>query len=92
MASVRGKSLKALCFDVSEGYATVNPIFLKSFDGDLLKDFYKELSKAQNDIRGDKFPTSDTAAIRLRNLKLQRLYSATMIIRHYAKSRRISLI
>lgn len=92
MASIRGKSLKAICFDVSEGYATVNPIFLKSFDKDLLKDFYQELSKAQNDIRGESFPTKDTAAIRTRNLKLQRLYSATMIIRAFAKSRRIPLI
>ncbi|OGW25442.1 MAG: hypothetical protein A2X59_08235 [Nitrospirae bacterium GWC2_42_7] len=92
MTSVRGKSLKALAFDVSEGYAAVNPIFLKSFDNDVLKDFYKELSKAQNDIRGESFPAKDTAAIRTRNLKLQRLFSATMIIRHYAKGRRIPLI
>lgn len=92
MISVRGKSLKALCFDVSEGYATVNPIFLKSFDNDSLKDFYKELSKTQNDVRNEKFPTNDTVAIRTRNLKLQRLYSATMIIRAYAKSKRILLI
>jgi len=92
MISARGKSLKALAFDVSEGYATVNPIFLKTFDKDILKDFYKELAKAQNDIRGEKFPTNDTAAIRTRNLKLQRLYSAAMIIRTYAKDRRIPLI
>jgi hypothetical protein len=92
MTSVRGKSLKALAFDVSEGYATVNPIFLKSFDKEILKDFYKELAKAQNDIRIEKFPTNDIFAIRTRNLKLQRLYSATMIIRTYAKDRKISLV
>ncbi|MEW6109327.1 MAG: hypothetical protein AB1632_09220 [Nitrospirota bacterium] len=92
MPSIRGKSLKALTYDVAEGYTTVNPLFLKSFAPENLRDFYKEISKIQTEIRAEKFPTNDIAAIRNRNLRLQRLYSAIMIIRNYAKDRRISLI
>ncbi len=93
MASgVRGKSLNALIRDVAEGYVAVNPLFLKSFDPEILRDFYHEISKVQIDIRIEKFPTRDIIAIRGRNVKLQRLYSAVMIIRNFARERRIALL
>lgn len=92
MSSVRGKSLKALTMDIAEGYVAVNPIFLKLFEPTELKEMYQELSKAQNDIRAERFPTNDLLLIRNRNLRIQRLYSASMIIRNFAKERRILLI
>jgi len=92
MPSVRGKSLKALTLDIAEGYTAVNPIFLKSFEPEQLKEIYREIFKTQNDIRGERFPTKDLTAIRLRNLKLQRLHSASMIIRNFAKERRYMLV
>jgi len=92
MSNVRGKSLKAIIRDVAEGYVTVNPLFLKSFDDDSLRDFYKEVGKVQIEVRGEKFPSNDINAIRGRNIKLQRLYSSAMIIRNFARERRISLV
>ncbi len=91
MPNVRGKSLRAIIRDVADGYVSVNPLFLKPFDSEALKEFYKELARVQIEIRSEKFPTSDILAIRARNLKLQRLYSAAMIIRNFARERRISL-
>ncbi len=91
MSNIRGKSLKAMIRDIAEGYVVVNPLFLKSFDKDVLRDLYTDISKIQNEIRSEKFPNNDTSAIRNRNLKLQRLFSATMIIRNYARERRIQL-
>jgi hypothetical protein len=92
LPNVRGKSLKALTLDVAEGYIAVNPIFLKLFEPQQLKDIFREISKTQNDIRGERFPTNDLFAIRTRNLKLQRLHSASMIMRNFAKERRILLV
>jgi hypothetical protein len=92
MPNVRGKSLKALIRDVAEGYVAVNPLFLKPFDSETLRDFYREISKVQVEIRSERFPTGDVNAIRERNVKLQRLYSATMIIRNYLRERRISVV
>jgi hypothetical protein len=92
MPNVRGKSLKALIRDVAEGYVAVNPLFLKPFDSETLRDFYHEISRVQVEIRSERFPTGDVNAIRERNIKLQRLYSATMIIRNYLRERRIPLI
>lgn len=92
MANLRGKSNKALTMDVAEGYVTINPIFLKPFDAETLKEFYHEIDKTQKFLRSDKFPTNDIEAIRMRNLKLQRLYLATVVIRTFARERRIPLI
>jgi hypothetical protein len=90
--TIRGKSLKAITYDIAEGYVVVNPIFLKPLDDDSLKGLYHEVVKTQTEIRSEKFPHGDTQAIRWRNTKLQRLYSASMIIRNFARERRIILI
>lgn len=92
MPNVRGKSLKAVTLDIAEGYIAVNPIFLKSFEPEQLKEISREIAKTQNDIRGERFPTNDLTSIRTRNLKLQRLHSASMVIRNFAKERRIPLL
>jgi hypothetical protein len=92
MPNVRGKSLKIIAQDVSEGYTTVNPIFLKPFDADTLKELYQALMKTQAEIRGDKFPYSDVQAIRWRNLRLQRLHIAAVIVKAYARDKRIPII
>lgn len=91
MANPRGKSLKAIAQDIAEGYVTVNPIFLKPFDAETLKELYQEISKCQNEIRAGKFPTHDVQAIRLRNLKLQRLYTSAMVIRNFSRTRRVNI-
>ena len=92
MPNVRGKSLKAIARDVSEGYTVVNPLFLKPFDQETLREFYHEVIKTQAEIRGEKFPHSDVQSIRWRNLRLQRLHATAMIIRTYAREKRIPLI
>jgi len=92
MPNVRGKSSKALTMDIAEGYVAVNPIFLKPFDPETLKEFYREIDRSQKFIRSEKFPANDVEAIRMRNLKLQRLYLATVVIRTFARERRITLV
>jgi hypothetical protein len=89
---IRGKSSKALAFDIAEGYVTVNPILLKPLGEELLKELYQELQKVQSGIRAEKFPYSDPMAIRERNMRLQRLHSAAMIIRSFAKERRMLVL
>ena len=41
----RGKSMKSVAFDVAEGYISVNPLFLKKFDKDMIKDLFDNLNK-----------------------------------------------
>jgi hypothetical protein len=90
--TIRGKSLRAIAYDIAEGYVVVNPLFLKPLEQESLKGLYHEIVKAQVEIRGEKFPQGDTRAIRWRNTKLQRLNSASMILKNFARERRIIII
>ncbi|MGD0886674.1 MAG: hypothetical protein ABSA46_17680 [Thermodesulfovibrionales bacterium] len=92
MPSIRGKSLRALSRDISDGYVAVNPLFLKPFDAETLKQLYHEVMKTQGEIRGEKFPYGNVEEIRWRNFRLQRLHSAAMIIKTFARDRKITLI
>ncbi len=87
MISLRGKSLTAVCKDISDGYVAVNPIFLKPLDAETLKGLIQEIMKLQAVIRTEKFPYKDLVFIRYRNMKLQRLHNSLMVIRNFAKER-----
>lgn len=89
MISLRGKSLVAVSRDIAEGYVIVNPLFLKPLDEEALKGLYDQITKVQGEIRGEKFPFNDVAAIRRRNMRLQRLHSSIMIIRNFVRERRM---
>ena len=92
MPTIRGKSFRATAFDIAEGYVVVNPLFLKSIESTSLKGLYQEIAKAQIEIRGEKFPHGDPRAIRYRNIRLQRLNSALMILKNFARERKILII
>ncbi|GBE02146.1 hypothetical protein BMS3Bbin06_01660 [bacterium BMS3Bbin06] len=92
MTGIRGKNLKAVIWDIAEGYTIVNPLFLKPIKPEVVQDLYKEIQHVLIEVRGEKFPFNDSQAIRLRNLKLQRLNSARMIIRNYLRERRLPMV
>ena len=89
---IRGKSPKAVAYDISEGYIAVNPLFLKPLGDEELKELYAEIIRAQAEVRADRFPHSDVMAIRRRNVRLSKLHSAAMIIRNFARGRRTILL
>ncbi len=91
MADIRGKSIQAVVRDISDGYITVNPIFLKSFNEETLKSLSAQIRKIQTEVRSTPFPARDISAIRNRNMKLQRLHTAAIIINNFAKERHIKM-
>jgi hypothetical protein len=86
-----GRNLKAVVADIAEGYVTVNPLYLKPFDAESLKKLFELLQRKQTEIRSEPFPYGDVTLIRKRNIRLQRIYSAVMIIKNYGRDRRIIL-
>ena len=87
----RGKSLKAIINDVVEGLISVNPLFLKKYDAATIKEMYEGMSKAMTMVRNEKVEFNDAIGLRNRNLKLQRLHNATIIIKNTAREKRIKL-
>jgi hypothetical protein len=88
---VGGKSMKQVATDVVEGFTTINPLFLKKFDKDMIKDLYEHLNKTMNATRNLPVQFHDTVAMRMKNMKLQRLHNAIIIVRHLAREKRIPL-
>ena len=89
--SLKGKSVVAIARDISDGFFFLNPIVLKGFDEEGLKDLYYNIIKVQSGIRGEKFPSNDAEGIRSRNMRLQRLHNALFILKNFARERRIFL-
>lgn len=89
MISLRGKGLSAISRDIAEGYVIVNPLFLKSLDAEGLKGLYGQIMKIQIEIRGEKFPFREIVAIRNRNMRLQRLHTALIVIKNFAKEKKM---
>lgn len=87
----RGKSMKSVAVDVAEGYVSVNPLFLKKFDKDMVKELYENLNKALTGTRNEKIDLTNQSALRMRNMKLQRLHNAMIILRNTAREKRIPL-
>ncbi len=87
MISLRGKSLIAVSRDIADGFIIVNPLFLKPLDEEALKGLYQQIMKVQIETRGRKFPFNNVPAIRVRNMRLQRLYTSLMIIKNFAKDK-----
>lgn len=87
MISLRGKSLVAVSRDIADGFVIVNPLFLKPLDAETMKGLYQQIMKTQIETRGRKFPFNDIRAIRVRNMRLQRLHTSLMIIKNFAKDK-----
>jgi hypothetical protein len=90
-SGVGGKSMKQVATDVAEGFTTMNPLVLKKFDKDMIKDLYEHLNKAMNSARNIPVQVNDVAAIRMKNMRLQRLHNALIIVRNNAREKRIPL-
>lgn len=88
---VRGKSLAAVASDIADGFVYLNPIVLKDFPTDIYKDLHNQMRKLQTAIRTDKFPSHDQTAIRNRNMRLQRLHQAIVVLQNSARVKKIIL-
>jgi hypothetical protein len=90
-SGVGGKSMKAVANDVAEGYMTINPLVLKKFDKDMIKELFEYLNRAMAAARNIAVPLTDQVAIRNKNMKLQRLHNSIIILRNTAREKRIPL-
>ncbi len=88
---VRGKSIAAVAADIADGFIFLNPLILKSFPAETYKELYYQLKKLQTAVRNEKFPTHDQAGIRSRNLRLQRLHQAVVVLQNAARVKKVAL-
>lgn len=90
-SGLKGKSMKAVAVDVAEGLISMNPIFLKKFDNEMVKSLNEYLNKTMTAVRNEQVPLNDPPSMRKRSLKLQRLNNALIVLKNIAREKRIPL-
>ena len=50
----KGKSMKVVASDIADGLTSINPLFLKKFDTDMIKTLNEHLNKTMNTVRNEK--------------------------------------
>lgn len=88
---IKGKAIIAVANDISEGFFYLNAMVLKKYELETYKTLYQQLKKKQREIRSESFPSHNIIKIRKRNIRLQRIHTAVMILEHAAKMNRVSL-
>ncbi|WP_353685012.1 hypothetical protein V4D30_04240 [Thermodesulfovibrio sp. 3907-1M] len=83
----RSKSLSAIASDIAEGFITVNPLFLKKFSEKELRQLHDVIIKKERQIRAEPFPFNEPLQIRKRNMKLQRLHQAMVVIKNFIEGK-----
>ena len=77
--------------EVSEGYISINPIYLKKFSPGTLRIINRELLKASISVRAEKFDYTDIKLVRDKNMRLSRINHAIKIIQEFCRERKIQL-
>jgi hypothetical protein len=83
MGHFPGGSAWAMVRDIAEGYYLVTERSFRAFGPPELDRVQFELDRRLRDTRGEQPDLADLAAIQLRNRRLQRLQSATVILQAY---------
>lgn len=83
----RSRSLSAIVSDIAEGFITVNPLFLKKFSVKDLKELHETLIRKQRQIRSEPFPFNEPLLIRKRNIKLQRIHQAIVVVKNFMEGK-----
>ncbi len=78
-----------LAVDIGDGFTNVTMATLKKYTPQDLKVISTNLSIVLRELRQLKVPLENIMAIKSKNMKIQRVNNAMMVIRNYCKKKRI---
>lgn len=81
----------AMARDIADGFLSLSPLTLKKYTPSDLKTINANLNLVLREVRGEVVSPEDTAAVRRKNLRLQRINQALLILNAYCKQTRIAL-
>lgn len=77
--------------EIGEGFHSLNQATLKKYTAADLKIINNSLQQVLRDARGEAPPSDDSDAVRKKNLRIQRLNQAIMMLANYCRQQRIPL-
>lgn len=84
-------SPKALTKDIADGFFDLTALILKKYTPAEIKTIHVNIHLLLREIRGEGIPSEDIPAIRRRNLRIQRLNQALLVLQTYCRKHRIPL-
>ncbi len=81
--SFPGGSAWSMAKDIAEGYVSITERTFRGMSRSDLDQLTFELERCLRDLRGDQAPQDDIPAIQARNRKIQRINTASMVLRSY---------
>lgn len=75
--------------DMADGYAMISPSSLKSLAVAEIKTIKQSIGIIQREIRAEQVSLEDVMAVKKKNMRLQRLNQALMLIENFCKRQRI---
>ncbi len=84
-------SPKKMAQDIADGYMSLSPPMLKTYTAADLKTVLANLGMVARELRQEQVPQEDVMAVKAKNMKLSRLNQAEVVIRAYAKKKRIAI-
>jgi hypothetical protein len=77
--------------EIGDGFRSLTPATLKRYTPADLKVINTNLQQVLREVRGDVPPPDDAEATRKKNLRMQRLNQAILMLTNYCRQQRISL-
>ncbi|BCR06000.1 hypothetical protein DESUT3_30690 [Desulfuromonas versatilis] len=82
-------SPKKMAQDIADGFLSLSPPMLKPYTAADLKTILANLAMVARELRQEQIPQEDVMALKAKNMKLSRLNQAEVVIRAYAKKKRL---
>jgi hypothetical protein len=84
-------SPKVFAYDIAEGFHYLTQISLRKYTPADLKIISKNLDIVQREIRGERVDLEDILAVKRKNMRIQRINQALMVLRAFCKQRKIPI-
>lgn len=84
-------SPKVMARDIADGFFDLTPFTLKKYMPAEVRTIHINIHLLLREVRGEGIPSEDIPAIRRRNLRIQRLHQALLVLETYCRKHRIPL-
>jgi len=82
---------KSLALDIADGFTSLTPTALKRYSPSEIRTIYQHLNLALREVRAEAVPAEDATQMRRKNLRIQRLNQALLLLSNYCRQQRIPL-
>ena len=82
---------KSLAMDIADGFTSLSPAALKRYAPADIKIIHSNLGLVLREIRGEVIPTEDLAAVKKKNLRIQRINQALLMLSNHARQQKVPL-